>query len=82
MAKTEYRYYLLKDRWLARLKKGAVFLETKEFYKNGTWLKDEKLNLMLNDCMMDYGDYHWYEYDDITEDEAFAFIERIEKQSL
>jgi len=82
MTESRYHYYILKNQWLARLEKGPSNLAPKEFYKNGKWVKDDKLNLMLNDCMMDYGDCRWYEYDDVTEEEAFAFIEQLKQQQL
>ncbi len=80
MSKVEYKYYLLKERWLARLEKDRFGLEPKEFYKDGVWEPDDKLNLQLNDCMMDFGDSRWYEYDEITEEEAVAFIEKSAKR--
>ena len=79
MSKIEYKYYLLKNCWLARLEKDRYGLEPKEFYKDGAWETDDELNLELNDCMMDFGDSRWYEYDDITEEEAIAFIEKSAK---
>lgn len=81
MAKKEYHYYILKERWLARAEKGKGALEEKEFYKDGKWVHDDKLNLRLNDCIMDYGDSKWYEYDDVSEEEANAFIDKMQKEN-
>ena len=74
MEKIEYKYYILKRRWVARLERSRYGLEPKEFYKNGKWEQDPELNLNLNDCIMDFGDSRWYEYDDATEEEAMKFI--------
>ena len=74
MIESGYTYYILKERWLARLQKGSHCLEPKEFYKAGKWEYDEKLNLMLNDCFIDFNDSRWYEYDEISKDEATAFV--------
>lgn len=76
MSKTEYQYYILKNLWIARLPKDRFSLEPKEFYKDGKWELDDELNLRLNDCIMDYGDSRWYEYDEVSEEEAMAFIEK------
>lgn len=81
MAKKEYHYYILKERWLARAEKGEGALAAKEFYKDGKWVHDDKLNLRLNDCIMDYGDSRWYEYDDVSEAEANAFIDKMQKEN-
>lgn len=40
--------------------------------------KEYNLNLRLNDCIMDYGDSRCYEYDDLSEEEANAFIEKLQ----
>lgn len=72
--KAEYNYYLLYDRWLARLEKGRYDLEPKEFFKNGVWAEDDNLNRQLNDAMMDYGDSSVFDYDMISEEKAMAFI--------
>jgi len=77
MEPIEYKYYILKKTCLARLEKGKYGLEPKEFYKDGAWVQDDELNLQLNDCIMDFGDSRWYEYDDISEDEAMAFIKNL-----
>ena len=76
MSKVEYKYYILENRWVARLEKDRYALESKEFYKDGKWEHDDELNLRLNDCIMDYGDNRWYEYDEVSEEEALAFIEK------
>lgn len=74
MQKVEYKYYLLRNRWLARLEKDRFELEPKEFYKNGVWTNDDKLNLELNDAIMDYGDSSVFDYDEISEEEARKYI--------
>jgi len=79
MEKLEYRYFILRNTWLARLKKGCYSLDDIEFFQDGKWELNTKLNLMLNDCIMDYGDYRWYEYDEISEEKATAFINLIEE---
>ena len=74
VSKIEYRYYLLNKRWLARLEINRYGLEPKEFFKNGKWQLDDKLNLELNDAIMDYGDSSVFDYDEISEDQANKFI--------
>ena len=44
------------------------------FFINGKWQPDDKLNLELNDAIMDYGDSSVFDYDEISEDEANKFI--------
>ena len=70
----EYKYFLLHNRWLARLEKDRFVLEPKEFFINGVWTKDDELNLQLNDAIMDYGDSSVFDYDEISEEEAIRFI--------
>jgi len=74
MSKIVYRYYLLNSRWLARLEENRYSLEPKEFFKDGVWQYDGELNLILNDCMMDYGDRSVFDYDEISEETALRFI--------
>ena len=76
MGKVEYKYYILRNCWVARLEKDRDTLEPKEFYNDGKWEHDDELNLRLNDCIMDYGDNRWYEYDEVSEEEALAFINK------
>lgn len=76
MSNVEYRYFILEGLGIARLEKGKYSLDSKEFYIDGAWIENDKLNLQLNDCIMDYGDSRWYEYDDISEEEAYAYIEK------
>ena len=68
MSKIEYKYYLLRKSWLARLEINCYALEPKEFFINGKWQIDDKLNLELNDAIMDYGDSSVFDYDEITEE--------------
>lgn len=77
MHKTEYRYFILKGLIVARLEKGKSGLDQKEFYQNGEWIFDEELNLELNDCIMDFGDSRWYEYDEVSETKALEFIAKL-----
>ena len=76
MSNVEYRYFILKGLWIARLEKGKYSLDSKQFYIDGAWVENDDLNLQLNDCIMDYGDSRWYEYDDISEEEAYAYIKK------
>lgn len=77
----KYKYYILSDKWLARLPANEPDLKCKEFYKNGKWVFDESLNEWLNECMLDYGDSRWYEYYDASEKEAMEFIKVEEKEN-
>ena len=70
MSKVEYQYYLLQNRWIARLEKGRYGLEPKEFFKNGEWQQDDQLNLRLNDAMMNDGEGSWLDYEDISDERA------------
>lgn len=72
--KGKYRYILLRGRDLARLEKGKFELEDKEFFLHGKWKFDKGLNRDLNDALMDYGNYSWYDCTDITEEKAFEII--------
>lgn len=74
MDKIEYKYYLLQNCWLARLKEGCYILDDKEFFKCGKWVHDNELNLRLNDCIMDYGDYSVFDYEEIDEEKALEII--------
>ena len=74
MADQKYRYFLFKKCWVARLQNGCDTLDPKEFYDDGAWKYDDELNLKLNDSIMDYGDYSVFDYDEITEKEAFEKI--------
>lgn len=73
----KYRYFIYKERLAARLVKGRSELDVKEFYINGEWVHDENLNQRLNDCIMDYGDSRWYEYEEVSEETALEFITNI-----
>lgn len=73
----KYRYFIYKERLVARLVKGCSELDVKEFYINGEWVHDENLNQGLNDCIMDYGDSRWYEYEEVSEETALEFITNI-----
>lgn len=70
----QYRYFILKNRWLARLDRNSGNLEPKEFFLDGKWVFDEKLNLIINDCIMDFGDSRWYEYEEVQEETALKFL--------
>ena len=74
MGKVEYKFYLLRKCWLARLQKDRYGLELKEFFKNGKWQLDDNLNLELNDAIMDYGDSSVFDYDEISEEEALKIV--------
>ena len=76
MNKEEYKYYILQELWVARLEKEKSNLEEKEFYKDGKWEYDAKLNLRLNDCIMDFGDYSCLDYRTVSEEEAMEFIQK------
>lgn len=69
----EYIYYLFKNR-VARLKKEDSSLKEKEFFLNGSWKANKVLTLYLNDAMMDYGDYNWNDYEEISEEKANSII--------
>lgn len=71
---SQYKYFVLKERWLARLDKNSGDLEPKEFFLNGKWTFDAKLNSIINDCIMDFGDSRWYEYEEIQEETALKFL--------
>lgn len=43
---SQYKYFVLKERWLARLDKNSSDLEPKEFFLNGKWTFDEKRTVM------------------------------------
>ena len=77
MTNKSYNYFILKNRWLARLVKGSYELDEKEFYLDGEWVKNKELNRALNDCMMDFGDSKWYEYSEVSDKEAEEFIKEI-----
>ena len=70
----QYIYFLLLNRWIARLEKGKHILEAKEFFENGEWQYNYELNLRLNDSIMDYGDCSVFDYEEITEEKALELI--------
>lgn len=74
MDKIEYKYYLFRKCWLARLEKGRYSLEPKQFFIDGIWKYDHQLNLDLNDSMMNYNNYSIFDHDEISEKEAINFI--------
>lgn len=74
--KAMYKYYIYRDFWLARSKDDTSNLSSKEFYIGGEWKYDARLNLGLNDAIMDYGDASVFDYDEISEEEALAIIEK------
>ena len=76
MSSGEYKYYLLKNYWLARLEKDRNCLEPKEFFMGSSWRYDDRLNLELNDGMMDYGDSSVFDYDEISEEEALKILKQ------
>ena len=51
-----------------------------EFYKDGSWVKDENRSLHLSDAMMDYGEYSPSDYDDLTEEQAQQLMTEIDKR--
>ena len=79
MKNKSYKYFILKNHWLARLEAGSFELDEKEFYHDGKWAKNKELNRVLNDCMMDFGDSKWYEYSEVSGDEAEKFKKEIER---
>jgi len=69
----KYKYYLFKGK-VARIEDGEFEIRQKEFYIDGQWVVDKELNMNLNDAIMDYGDYSWNDYEEISEEKAFQII--------
>ncbi len=62
---------------IARLEKDKGCTYSKEFYRNGQWVKDEKRNKDLTDAMMNYGDYSVDDFDQLSEEEAMEYIREL-----
>ena len=69
----KFKYFYFKGK-VARLKEGDFETRPKEFYIDGQWVVDKELNMNLNDAIMDYGDYSWNDYDEISEEQAYQII--------
>lgn len=69
----KFRYYYFKGK-VARLKEEDYETRAKEFFIDGQWVVDKELNIALNDAIMDYGDYSWNNYDEISEEQAYQII--------
>lgn len=71
----KYKYYYFKGK-VARLKDGEFDVRPKEFFIDGEWVVDKELNLNLNDAIMDYGDYSWNDYEEISEEQAYQIMNK------
>lgn len=72
--KKKYNYFLLDEKWLARLEEDRLILDSKEFFAEGEWQKNEELNRCLNDCIMDYDPESVFDYKSLSEEEAVRFM--------
>ena len=66
---------------LARLEKEKWGLNPKEWLLHGEWQADADLDQALNDCIMDFGDSRWYEYEELSEQEAIDFISDLKRSN-
>lgn len=68
----EYRFYILKGKFLAR----STCFGCYEWYNNGGWELDKVKSLYLMDCIMDYANCDPFDYEVVSEQEAIAFTRK------
>ena len=74
----KYYYYDYHNGYIAREEVGNDYCASNrfEFYLNGEWINDYGLSLSLSDAMMDCCECSFFEYEELTEEEAMRRISK------
>lgn len=72
----QYLYYDYRNGHIAREKVGNCECASNrfEFYINGEWINDYDMSLHLSDATMDCCGYTFFDYEELTENEAMRRI--------